>query len=182
MDRSRNIIIVLIITILILIIALVGAMVYIFMNQNDDTKDSNVVNNANNNTSIVENEDENEIDTENIIQNPDVENEYANEIENTVNSEIDNNEDEENTTGDMDKLAFNTPFISYLGNISGEKLNTLLITIENSNINNPEHQITLSSNTLQSLDEIVVTETYTITLSYDDNGYISNINIDKKLN
>ena len=190
MDRSRNIIITLIVIIIILIIALVGAMVYIFMGQSDNTKDDIVVNNANSNTTVdtneneTENEIENEIYVENDIQedeNTIVENENTNEIENPDDA-ANNNEDEENTTGDMDKLVFNTAFISYLGNITGEKLYTLLSTIEQSNIKYPEHQITLSSNNLQSLNEIVATDIYTITLSYDDNGYVSNIIIDKKLN
>ena len=176
MDRSRNIIITLIVIILILIIALVGAMVYIFMGQNDNTKDDIVVNNANSNTTVDTNETENEIDVENDIQedeNTIDENEDTNEIENPDVLE-NNNENEENTTGDMDKLVFNTAFISYLGNITGEKLYTLLSTIEQSNNKYPEHQITLSSNNLQSLNEIVATDIYTITLSYDNNGYKSN--------
>jgi len=82
---------------------------------------------------------------------------------------------------DMDKAIFNTAFMSYVGNINGDRLNSLLQVIQDSNSKYPEHQVTLSSNNLQTLEGIVATDIYTITLSYDGNGYINNINIDKQI-
>lgn len=88
---------------------------------------------------------------------------------------------DENTT-DMDKLIFNTTFTSYLGNITGERLNMMLQTMAEYSSKYPEHIITLSSNNLSDLNGIVGTDIYTVTFSYGDDGYINNINIDKKLN
>lgn len=88
----------------------------------------------------------------------------------------------ENTTTDMDKLIFNSAFTSYLGNITGERLNMMLQTIVDYSTKYPERVITLSSNNLPDLNGIVTTDIYTITLTYGDDGYVSNINIDKKLN
>jgi len=85
------------------------------------------------------------------------------------------------TTTDMDKLIFNTAFMSYVGNINGDRLNSLLQVIQDSNTKYPEHQITISSNNLSDLNGIASTNIYTITLSYDDDGYISNINIDQQI-
>jgi len=88
---------------------------------------------------------------------------------------------DENTT-DMDKLIFNTAFTSYLGNITGERLTMMLQTMAEYASKYPEHIITLSSNNLSDLNGIVGTDIYTVTLSYGDDGYINNINIDKKIN
>lgn len=185
MDKSRNIIITLIIIILVLVIALVAAMIYIFTNKNDNDKVRNIVTNNVNVNEVEDNEseednelDNNEVDTEN--------NEEGNVIDNAEqdeNNAVDNNENPapEEDPEDMEKLSFNSAFYSYLGNITGEKLYSLLQTIQNSNTSNPERQITLSSNNLQDLNGIVATDIYAITFSYDDNGYIGNINIDKKI-
>lgn len=83
--------------------------------------------------------------------------------------------------GDMEKVIFNTQFTSYLGDITGSELKVLIQKVTASNIANPEHQVTGSSNNMPNLNEIVETDIYTITLSYDTNGYVNNINIDKKI-
>lgn len=94
----------------------------------------------------------------------------------TSDEEIEENVD---TSDDMAKAVFNAQFTSYLGKITGAQLNTLLSTIQSSNSANPDHQISLTSNNLQDLNGIVATDEYVITLSYDDNNYVKNINIDK---
>ena len=111
---------------------------------------------------------------------------YVNEISITETSdEGEENPEEPETptqgTDDMDKLIFNTAFMSYVGNINGDRLNSLLQAIQDSNTKYPEHQITISSNNLSDLNGIASTNIYTITLSYDEDGYISNINIDQQI-
>lgn len=86
-----------------------------------------------------------------------------------------------NAVGGMEAVLFNTKFTAYLGNVTGEQLIALLQIAQQSNIENPDHQITLSSNNLQDLNSIVGTDIYVITLSYDTAGYTNNINIDKKV-
>lgn len=82
---------------------------------------------------------------------------------------------------DIDKLAFNTQFTAYLGDITGKQVNELIEVVQNSLNTRPEHTITVSSNNLGGIDEIIETDIYTITLSYNTEGYASNINIDKKV-
>ena len=45
--------------------------------------------------------------------------------------------------------------------------------------NDPSHPITINSNTITDLSEIMPTETYMITPAYDSAGYINTLNIDK---
>ena len=45
----------------------------------------------------------------------------------------------------------------------------------------PEHVISVNSNTLHGMDDILETEAYIITLQYDNNGYVNIINIEKKI-
>lgn len=133
-----------------------------------------------NNSEIVSSEQENNDSRYNIEISYD-EDGFVNEITITEASENEvSGENAGNTAGDMEKLIFNTNLNSYVGDITGKRLNTLLQTIEESNTRYPEHQVTISSNNLQSLNQIVETEVYTITASYDDDGYINNINMDKK--
>lgn len=107
---------------------------------------------------------------------------YINEVKITDYTTTIGNENNGNTTSnDLEKLNFNTQFTSYLGRITGAQLYTLLQTAQASNNTNPEHQISLTSNNLQSLNQIVQTEYYIITLSYDTEGYVNNINIDKEI-
>lgn len=111
---------------------------------------------------------------------------YVNEISITIagDDEVEEPEEPETPTqgtDDMDKLIFNTAFMSYVGNINGDRLNSLLQVIQDSNTKYPEHQITISSNNLSDLNGIASTNIYTITLSYDEDGYISNINIDQQI-
>lgn len=187
MDRSRNLIIILIVIILILIIALVGAMLYIFINQdNNNNNNEIVVDNSANSGNVVDNDDE-DGDVNNITStepsDEEVEGTEENEEPETPEEQEQPQDQQTPSQGnnDMDKAIFNTVFMAYVGNINGDRLNSLLQVIQDSNTKYPEHQITLSSNNLQTLEGIVSTDIYTITLSYDDNGYIKNINIDKKM-
>lgn len=104
---------------------------------------------------------------------------YVEEITILEKESTDNNEELGDTSNDLAKAIFNDQFTSYLGKITGAQLNSLLSTIQTSNSANPEHQISLTSNNLQDLNGILETDEYVITLTYDDNKYVSNINIDK---
>ena len=104
---------------------------------------------------------------------------YINEV--TITDYTTTIENGHTTSNDLEKINFNSQIIPYSGRITGAQLYTLLQTAQASNNANPEHQITLTSSNLQSLNQIVQTEYYIITLSYDTEGYVNNINIDKEI-
>lgn len=104
---------------------------------------------------------------------------YINEV--TITDYTTTIENGNTTSNDLEKINFNSQIIPYSGRITGAQLYTLLQTAQASNNANPEHQITLTSSNLQSLNQIVQTEYYIITLSYDTEGYVNNINIDKEI-
>lgn len=106
---------------------------------------------------------------------------YINEIKITATDSTTVEQNNNASTGDIEKLIFNTKFTPYLGDITGSRLIELLKETASISAQYPEHQVTLTSNNLENLNGIVETEIYTITLSYDVNGYVSNINIDKKI-
>lgn len=84
-----------------------------------------------------------------------------------------------NGTGDLQTVLFNSKFNTYIGNITGSKVNDLLRIATESVNNDPSHPITISSNNITDLSEIMPTETYMVTPSYDSAGYINTLNIDK---
>ena len=82
-------------------------------------------------------------------------------------------------TSDLQAAIFNAKFNNYIGNITGSKINELLRIATESVTNDPSHPITINSNTITDLSEIMPTETYMITPAYDSAGYINSLNIDK---
>ena len=82
-------------------------------------------------------------------------------------------------TSDLQAAIFNAKFNNYIGNITGSKINDLLRIATESVTNDPSHPITINSNTITDLSEIMPTETYMITPAYDSAGYINTLNIDK---
>ena len=82
-------------------------------------------------------------------------------------------------TSDLHAAIFNAKFNNYIGNITGSKINDLLRIATESVTNDPSHPITINSNTITDLSEIMPTETYMITPAYDSAGYINTLNIDK---
>lgn len=106
---------------------------------------------------------------------------YINEVEITENGDSQNATEQPTTNqpGDISTLVFNSKFNYYIGDITGSKINDLLKIAQDSVSNYPEHPITISSNNLSDLNEIVPTETYRVTPSYDSAGYINKLNIDK---
>lgn len=106
---------------------------------------------------------------------------YVNEVEITENGDSQNATElpTTNQPGDISTLVFNSKFNYYIGDITGSKINDLLKIAQDSVSNYPEHPLTISSNNLTDLNEIVPTETYRVTPSYDSAGYINKLNIDK---
>ena len=106
---------------------------------------------------------------------------YINEVEITENGDSQSATEQPTTNqpGDISTLVFNSKFNYYIGDITGSKINDLLKIAQDSVGNYPEHPITISSNNLADLNEIVPTETYRVTPSYDSAGYINKLNIDK---
>lgn len=106
---------------------------------------------------------------------------YINEVEITENGDSQNATEQPSTNqpGDISTLVFNSKFNYYIGDIAGSKINDLLKIAQDSVSNYPEHPLTISSNNLSDLNEIVPTETYRVTPYYDSAGYINKLNIDK---
>lgn len=84
-------------------------------------------------------------------------------------------------TEGMKAAEFNKELMNYIGEITGSQFEELKQIVQKKMTENPEHPITASSSNLQSLGDVVATEKYIITFSYDDNGYINNVNINKKI-
>ena len=84
---------------------------------------------------------------------------------------------------DIEKAEFNNKFISFYGNgeITGENVKKLIDEILASNASNTNHQIQVKTDTLQGISDIVDTETYSISLSYDENNWVNTVILDKKV-
>lgn len=185
MNNNKSLIIMLIVIIAILIIALTGAIVYIVMQKSENSGNKIVVNT--NNSDRPNYYDENEIENnteENEVEN-NTEDELVNNIEDddisTPISPIEGSDDENTTVSDMEKIIFNSQFTSYLGKISVMQLQNLMTAVQTSNSTNTQHQITLTSNNMQDLNGLKDTDYFIITLTYDTEGYINRINIDKQI-
>ena len=201
MGNNRGLIVTLVVIIIILALALTAAVAYIFMSKTDNSGNKIITNTQNNrviqNTDDFDDEDANSIANNvvnnntvinNSIDNNTVDNNVNNAANENTNSNVVNNTnnnsvipDNPNTGTDMEKLAFNNKFMSYLGELTGTKLNELLDVVVESNKQNPNHKVSASSSTLQGLSEITETDMYVITFEYDDNGYVSVVNIEKKV-
>lgn len=85
------------------------------------------------------------------------------------------------TESDMDKLIFNTKFTTYLGRINGEKLLELINVAQESNQEDEQHQVTVTSTNLDHIEDIVNENYYEITLNYDEEtGYVNTVIIEAK--
>lgn len=191
--NNKNLIIALIIVIAVLIVALAGTIAYIAINKDNNPKNTPIIvdNDRLNENKTNQNELKNENSENTTINNVENNNNVVNntDVNNTTNTEAPNNtsEPQDNTIQptqppeeDMTKLLFNSDIIAYLGEITGEQVQQLINTIIESNNKNANHQITISSNSIGGPNEIVSTEKYVVTLSYDTEGYICLVNIDKK--
>lgn len=87
----------------------------------------------------------------------------------------------DNTQNDFEKLLFNSKFTNYQGEINGVVLGELFNVLLDSNSKNPNHQIGYTSNNLTQVTEFRQQDLYVITLQYDSNGFVNNINIDAKI-
>lgn len=194
MNNNKSLIIMLIVIIAILIIALTGAIVYIVMQQSENSGNKIVVNTNNSDrpnyydeNEVENNTEENEVENnteENEVEN-NTEDELVNNIEDddisTPISPIEGSDDENTTVSDMEKIIFNSQFTSYLGKISVMQLQNLMTAVQTSNSTNTQHQIALTSNNMQDLNGLKDTDYFIITLTYDTEGYINRINIDKQI-
>jgi len=167
MKNNKKIIIILIIISVILILTLVGALAYITI-----TKDSNK------NKEIEDKVQKNEVLDEDKNEQEDiVEDNGENETEENITED---NTEEENPVISMEALTFNLQFTSYQGEVNEQMLQGLLNKAVSSNEQNLEHRITVTSDNLDSLNNLDKDATYTISFEYDAKGYINVIKINKK--
>jgi len=153
---KKNMIIISII-VLIVICAIIATILIVL---NSGKNDNSIKNNIINDETIVEEDDEN-----------------TQEDKEEDNEE----EDEKNNANSFAVQMFNVQFTVYEGEISGKQFKSLINTAIQSNQANPEHQVNPTSNNLESFGNIDENETYVVKLSYDDEGYVNSINIDKKI-
>ena len=166
MKNNKKIIIILIIISVILILTLVGALAYITI-----TKDSNKSKEIEDKVQKNEVLDEDKNEKEDIVEDND---EYENE------DITENNGEDENLVLGMAVLTFNSQFTSYQGEVNEQMLQGLLNKAVSSNEQNLEHRITVTSDNLDSLNNLDKDATYTISFEYDAKGYINVIKINKK--
>lgn len=162
---KRNIIIISIV-VAILICAVVATVIIILNStkNEDDTKNQNNVSaEGNQNVPVNNTESGGYIDE-------------GNEVED--NEEDD--DDEQNNFNSFEVQSFNVQFTVFKGEITGAQFGSLINTAIASNEKNPEHQVNPTSNNLESFANIDESETYVVTFSYDDEGYVNSINIDLK--
>lgn len=99
-------------------------------------------------------------------------------IEGIFNVEDNNNQA---NAGNIEAALFNSKFSSFIGDVTGTQVLQLMQLAQESMNTDPEHVISVNSNTLHGMDDILETEAYIITLQYDNNGYVNIINIEKKI-
>ena len=108
---------------------------------------------------------------------------YVNKISITESIETISPIQTQTSEDDIEKAEFNNKFISFYGNgeITGENVKKLIDEILASNASNTNHQIQVKTDTLQGISDIVDTETYSISLSYDENNWVNTVILDKKV-
>jgi len=161
MKNNKKIIIILIIISVILILALVGALVYTTLNKDSNQKEDNL----------------------NKVENNRVFNENKNEKENIVGVNedvVEDNDEDENLIVSMAVVTFNSQFTSYQGEVNEPKLQELIDKAVSSNEQNPEHQISATSNNLDNITNLDKDAKYIVSFSYDSEGYINMLIVDKK--
>lgn len=198
--NSRKLIIPLIIIIAVLSIALIGTVILVLTNKSnnaaqnqgviDVNKTQNVLNentkNETNENTNLSNESQNSINNNETNTNTNTDtNTNTNEVL-PIGSQDDNNQIVTPGTSedDMEKMLFNSKFMSYFGDITGTQLAELIQLareVSASSTSTQPHSISFTSNNLQVIDGILATDVYTISFGYDGNGYINTINIDKKM-
>lgn len=190
--NSRKLIVPLIIIIAILSIALIGTVILVLTNKSNNAAKNQGVIDANKTQNVLNENTENEAN-----ENTNLSNESQNTINNNetntntntnevlpIGPQDDNNQTVTPGTDDMEKMLFNSKFMSYFGDITGTQLAELIQLageVSASSTSTQPHSISFTSNNLQVIDGILATDVYTISFGYDGNGYINTINIDKKM-
>ena len=192
--NSRKLIVPLIIIIAILSIALIGTVILVLTNKSNNAAKNQGVIEANKTQNVLNENTENEAN-----ENTNLSNESQNTINNNetntnantnevlpIGSQDNNNQivTPDTSEDDMEKMLFNSKFMSYFGDITGTQLAELIqlaSEVSASSTSTQPHSISFTSNNLQVIDGILETDVYTISFGYDGNGYINTINIDKKM-
>ena len=176
--RSRKLIILLIIIVAMLIIALGVAIVYVVL-QRKQGAENQIVSNvprymANNETGADNNSTTNTVnDTTN---NTNTTNNVNNTTNNTVNNTTNSTNNNAVANANQNAIStFNEMFTSYTGTAkTGTQVLTLLSIIENNNSTNTAHKVNLTNTGNTPVD---ANNKYKVTLSYDTEGYVNNVEI-----
>ena len=89
-------------------------------------------------------------------------------------------ENEATTTDDFDKIVFNTTFTKYNGEFTGTEVNKLISEIFENNETNSAHNVEINSASVFGPQDIVETESYNVKVSFNADGWVSSVNIEKK--
>lgn len=84
----------------------------------------------------------------------------------------------EDKTENPDATKFNSSFLPYIGDdISDQQVISLIALVNTTNVVNKNHTITWGEKSINNIDQVKAKKTYRVTVKYDDQKYIKEINI-----
>lgn len=84
----------------------------------------------------------------------------------------------EDRTENPDATKFNSSFLPYMGDdMTQQQMISLIQLVSTTNVINKEHQITWGKNSISNMEQLKPNQTYKVTVKYDDEKYIKEINI-----
>lgn len=86
----------------------------------------------------------------------------------------------EDRTENPDATKFNSSFLPYMGDdMTQQQMISLIQLVSTTNVINKEHQITWGKNSISNMEQLKPNQTYKVTVKYDDEKYINEINIQR---
>ncbi len=84
----------------------------------------------------------------------------------------------EDKTENPDATKFNSSFMPYIGDeVSDQQVISLISLVNTTNIVNKNHQILWGEKSINNIDQVKSKKNYKVTVKYDDQKYINEINI-----
>lgn len=84
----------------------------------------------------------------------------------------------EDRTENPDATKFNSSFLPYIGNeVSDQQVISLISLVNTTNVVNKNHTITWGEKSINNIDQVKAKKTYKVTVKYDNQKYIKEINI-----
>ncbi len=104
---------------------------------------------------------------------------FYNKLKNSYDGEgITEKVTNEDKTENADATKFNSSFLPYIGDeILDQQVISLISLVNTTNLVNKNHTITWGENSINNIDQVKSTKIYKVTVKYDDQKYIKEINI-----